>query len=113
MTFDAFDLALDQTMSFSDTSDFETTTPSVAALAPQPVRSNAPSQFARFIDEEIRYGSVAPDVRILKDRCKTWLRNDEPGISETRLESKACGLMSFTRAFVAGYTAFRNAPASL
>ncbi|HDR8945468.1 TPA: hypothetical protein QDA71_002461 [Burkholderia vietnamiensis] len=90
----------------------EHTTPDLNPV-PQPVRSNAPSQYARFIDEEIRYGSVAPDMRILKDRCKTWLRNDEPGISEAWLESKACGLVSFTRAFVAGYTAFRNAPASV
>lgn len=107
-----FDLALDQTIGFSDTDDYATTTPSVAVRPHHVVRSNAPSQFARFIDEEIRYGSVAPDMRILKDRCKTWLRNDEPGISETWLESKACGLVSFTRAFVAGYTGFRNAPAS-
>lgn len=108
MTFDAFDLAIDQTIGNADRDNVLTPD----AVRPQPaVRSNAPSQYARFIDEEIRYGSIAPDMRILKDRCKTWLRNDEPGISETWLESKACGLVSFTRAFVAGYTGFRNAPA--
>ncbi|OLL33521.1 hypothetical protein BTH42_00560 [Burkholderia sp. SRS-W-2-2016] len=81
---------------------------------PQPVRSNAPSQFARFVDDEIRAGSIEPDMRILKERARTWLRNDEPGLAlnEAWLESKTCGLVSFTRAFVRSYNGFKTGAAA-
>lgn len=104
---------IDQTIGNADRTDYfvpETT-------RAQPVRYEAPSQYARFLEEEIQWrtASIAPDLRILKDRAKTWLRRDEPSLAldEAWLESKACGLVSFTRSFFAAYQGFRNAPASL
>jgi hypothetical protein len=78
----------------------------------KPARSNAPSQYAIFVDEQIRAGSVPPDLRLLKARALAWLRHEEPESDEAWLESKACGLVSFTRAFLQSYEGFTTGAAA-
>ncbi|MDN4573654.1 hypothetical protein DBB29_08710 [Pandoraea cepalis] len=104
-------LATQEAISYSDRDQHTTVD---QGPAPQPVRSNAPSQYARFIDDEIRAGSIEPDMRILKERARTWLRNDEPSLAlnDAWLESKTCGLVSFTRAFLRSYSGFKTGAAT-
>ncbi|MEX3582014.1 MAG: hypothetical protein VB137_04130 [Burkholderia sp.] len=48
----------------------------------------------------------------MKERARAWLRHDEPGISETWLESKTCGLVSFTRSWLRSYDGFKTGTAA-
>lgn len=86
--------------------------------APQPVQTPAGLPLhARFLEEEIQFrtATVEPDMSILKLRAIAWLRR-QPGYDNTTenwLDVTACGLVSFTRRWLAAYEGFRKAPASL
>ncbi|MBF3831149.1 hypothetical protein [Burkholderia pseudomallei] len=108
MTFDAFDLALDQTISFSDTDDYATTTPSVAAVAHRPVFRvhNRPSQHVRFLDQVVRQYRVLPDLATLRVHAGQWLANDEPSLTGAAFEAKTKTLAAYGHSFGRTYHGF-------
>ncbi|MBR8384564.1 hypothetical protein KDX26_19390 [Burkholderia cenocepacia] len=107
-------LTANQTIGMSNRDDYlvpETTRrPAARSFAAEPL-------YVRFMEEEIQFrtASIAPDMRIMKARASAWLRRQH-GYTDAPdfwVDVTACGLVSFTRSFFAGYQGFRNAPASL